>query len=429
MQSLKDHEYDYNEIDNILNQYLNRYGISYTGSVAADEQSQTRKDVLTATPVSSALRPSQLGPARENDATTLHDTPRTVGYEAKQEGSLMMTQNDGDDPVQLDLVDLEDQSHVNESRTVPNVERNERKIVAHEPSIPTLTRDINALEQRVLGNQRPNAHLDNLEDDKSRAETAIQLDDLDDVLTLSENMSESLSQHTRALARLQSNLRNYSRHTNSANILSNTRKYSGYKHALAQQYYTKGKRPPSCQRTNRSGPSTSHRISSSLPDMSLQTPKTLTKSTNSNPIYTSRSESQRRSQSQTQYSRSVLDDSLLDYPFDTSNKLVGASRALDADAASTVVVNGKLTSIEARTLLGRVHTMELLLDQSAQTIGELRRENARLQRVILSKDASTQKILTLEAEVLALRKSLKQSEESRRRQATLIERLKADSGV
>eukprot|EP00701_Giardia_intestinalis_P001239 XP_001705063.1 Hypothetical protein GL50803_39513 [Giardia lamblia ATCC 50803] len=33
--------------------------------------------------------------------------------------------------------------------------------------------------------------------------------------------------------------------------------------------------------------------------------------------------------------------------------------------------------------------MELLLDQSAQTIGELRRENARLQRVILSKDAST----------------------------------------
>lgn len=125
----------------------------------------------------------------------------------------------------------------------------------------------------------------------------------------------------------------------------------------------------------------------------------------------------------------MLDDSLLDYPFDTSNKLVGASRALDADAASTVVVNGKLTSIEARTLLGRVHTMELLLDQSAQTIGELRRENARLQRVILSKDASTQKILTLEAEVLALRKSLKQSEESRRRQATLIERLKADSGV
>lgn len=196
MQSLKDHEYDYNEIDNILNQYLNRYGISYTGSVAADEQSQTRKDVLTATPVSSALRPSQLGPARENDATTLHDTPRTVGYEAKQEGSLMMTQNDGDDPVQLDLVDLEDQSHVNESRTVPNVERNERKIVAHEPSISTLTRDINALEQRVLGNQRPNVHLANLEDDKSRAETAIQLDDLDDVLTLSENMSESLSQHT-----------------------------------------------------------------------------------------------------------------------------------------------------------------------------------------------------------------------------------------
>lgn len=125
----------------------------------------------------------------------------------------------------------------------------------------------------------------------------------------------------------------------------------------------------------------------------------------------------------------MLDDSLLDYPFDTSNKLVGASRALDADATSTVVVNGKLTSIEARTLLGRVHTMELLLDQSAQTIGELRRENARLQRVILSKDASTQKILTLEAEVLALRKSLKQSEESRRRQATLIERLKADSGV
>lgn len=136
-----------------------------------------------------------------------------------------------------------------------------------------------------------------------------------------------------------------------------------------------------------------------------------------------------RSQSQTQYSHIVLDDSLSDYPFDTSNKLVGASRALDADAASTVVVNGKLTSIEARTLLGRVHTMELLLDQSAQTIGELRRENARLQRVILSKDASTQKILTLEAEVLALRKSLKQSEESRRRQATLIERLKADSGV
>eukprot|EP00701_Giardia_intestinalis_P003218 XP_001707042.1 Hypothetical protein GL50803_8317 [Giardia lamblia ATCC 50803] len=99
-----------------------------------------------------------------------------------------------------------------------------------------------------------------------------------------------------------------------------------------------------------------------------------------------------RSQSQTQYSHIVLDDSLSDYPFDTSNKLVGASRALDADAASTVVVNERLTSIEARTLLGRVHTMELLLDQSAHTIGELRRENARLQRVILSTDASTQKI-------------------------------------
>ena len=99
-----------------------------------------------------------------------------------------------------------------------------------------------------------------------------------------------------------------------------------------------------------------------------------------------------RSQSQTQYSHIVLDDSLSDYPFDTSNKLVGASRALDADAASTVVVNGKLTSIEARTLLGRVHTMELLLDQSAHAIGELRRENARLQRVILSTDASTQRI-------------------------------------
>ncbi|EFO63426.1 Hypothetical protein GLP15_3742 [Giardia lamblia P15] len=431
MQSLKDHEYDYNEIDNILNQYLDKYGISYTGSAVADEQSQTRKDVLTATPVSSALRPSQLGATRGNDVTTLHDTLQSVKYETKQEGSSTMIQNDGDDLVQLDLVDLEGQSHTAESKKTPNTERNEREVTTHEPSISTLSRDINILEQRVLNNQKSNDHLGNLEHDKSRAETAIQLDDLDNVLTLSENMNESLSQHTRALARLQSNLRNYNRHTSSAAILSNTRNYPGYRHALAHQHYhTKGKRPPSCLRTTRNGPSIPRRMSSSLPDMSLQTPKTLTKSTNSNLIYTPRSESQRRSQSQTQYSNTILDDSLLDYPFDTSNKLIGVSRALDTnDATSTVVINGKLTSIEARTLLGRVHTMELLLDQSAHTIGELRRENARLQRIITSKDASTQKILTLEAEILALRRSLKQSEESRRRQAALIERLKVDSGV
>lgn len=171
-------------------------------------------------------------------------------------------------------------------------------------------------------------------------------------------------------------------------------------------------------------------MSSSLPDMSLQTPKTLTKGNNSNLICTPRSGSQRRSHSHTQYSHTTLDDSLLDYPFGTSDKLVGVSRGLDVnDAMSTVVINGKLTSIEARTLLGKIHSMELLLDQSTHTIGELRRENARLQRVIMSKDASTQKILTLEAEIVALRKSLKQSEESRRRQAALIERLKTDSGT
>lgn len=439
MQSLKDHEYDYDKVDNILNQYLWKFGISYTESSVIDEQSQTKKDTLTITPVSSALRPSQLNTTRKNDPEFLHDILHSVKDEAPQESPLMVIQSaidedvaiDGGDATQFDLIDLDAQSYANGLKRVSDPKSNEREVASHEPSISTLTRDINTLEQRVLGSLRPDDHQNNHEHVESKMETAIKLDDLDDpddTLILSEKINESLSQHTRALARLQSNLRNYNRHINPTNILSTTHKYPGHKHALPQSHYpTKGKRPPSCLHTAKNGALTQRRISSSLPDMSLQTPKTLTKSITSNPIYTPRSRSQQGSRSNTQYLHTTLDSSLLDYPLETSNKVVGVSRDPDInDAISTVVINGKLTSIEARTLLGKIHTMELLLDQSAHTIGELRRENARLQRIIRSKDASTQKILTLEAEILALRKSLKQSEESRQRQASLIEKLKAD---
>lgn len=431
MQSLKDHEYDYHEVDNILNQYLKKYGISYTESAVVDDQSQTRKDMLTVTPVSSALRPSQLGATRGHDVTVLHDTIHNVKQEPKEDSSLVMTQTPLNDVVQFDLVDLEDQSYTTGSKKMSTLEASKQELVSHNPSMSTLTRDINTLEQRVLGSLKPDNHLDSPEHIESKTETAIKLDDLDDALTLSENINESLSQHTQALARLHSNLRNYNRHINSADILSSTHKYPGHRHTLAQQhYYNRGKRTSSCLHTTKNGVPLPRKMSSSLPDMSLQTPKTLTKGNNSNLICTSRSGSQRRSHSHTQYSHTTLDDSLLDYPFGTSDKLVGVSRGLDVnDVMSTVVINGKLTSIEARTLLGKIHSMELLLDQSTHTIGELRRENARLQRVIMSKDASTQKILTLEAEIVALRKSLKQSEESRRRQAALIERLKTDSGT
>lgn len=427
MQSLKDYEYDYHEVDSILNRYLKKYGISYTESAVVDEQSQTNKDTLATTPTGSALRPSQLNTVRGNDIGLLHDAVYSGENDNKQENSSIVMQDAIDDAAQFDLIDLEDQSYTAKSKIISDLKGDAKGLISHEPSISTLTRDIDALEQRVLGGLKlDDNHLNDPESTDGKMETAIKLDDLDDALTLSENINESLSQHTRARAKLQANLINYNRHINTANILANAHKHPRPMHSLSKQScYSKGKNSALCLDSDKSEIVPQRRISSSLPDISLQTPKTLTRSAASNPSYTPRSKSQQKSRSSSQYLNTILNDSILDYPFELSNKLVGVSRALDTnDAISTVVINGKLTSIETRTLLGKIHTMELLLDQSTHTIGELRRENTRLKRIIRSKVASTQKILTLEAEITALRKTLKQSEESRQRQALLIENLK-----